>query len=119
MKRISEESFYLVDLSPAKQSVVNKDTSELIPNGSVGESCDHGRINPATQSTYHMVRSNLIANRSNRFFNKICHNPVGCCTCNFVDKILKNSFTKFCVRNLWMELNTIKRKVTMCHRCER
>src|SRR3990167_146495 len=119
MKRISEESFYLIDLSPAKQSVIYKDTGELIPNGSVDEGGYHRRIDPTTQSTDHLIKSNLPFNRSDRFFNKICHNPIGCCTCNFVDKILKNSFTKFCVRNLWMELNTIKRKVTMCHRCER
>ncbi len=90
-----------------EQTVIHKNTEELITNSFVNQSGNHRWIHATWEAANYFIVTNLFSNALNLRFDEWGRSPVSLTTWNVNHKILENLFPLFGMNHFRMKLNSV------------
>ena len=99
----------------AQQAMVNKDTGQLVPNGTVNQRSGYRRIDATRQPQNHLFRADLGADFFNCLRNIVTHDPVRPGATDVQHKALQNGGAALGVCDFRVKLHPIKPAFFVSH----
>ena len=116
LEMIRKKLTHRVLFAITQQAVIDKDTGQLIANGTMNQGCGHTGINAATQAEDDLILPNLFTDLCNRLVEVTRHRPVFATATDAMDKILDDLRAFGRVDHLRMKLKAVALSSSIFHR---
>ena len=116
MELVLHHLLHLIALILAQQTVIHKDTRQLIAHGALQQGSRHRAVHAAGQGQQHTAIADLAAALGHRLLHIGGHGPLGRETANGIQKVLQDLGTILGMQHLGVKLHAIELLIRTLHR---